>query len=103
MGKALMWLGSILGGVLLNIVGSVAGRALTALGIGVVTYAGLDSTLTFLRDAAFSNLGSLPSNVVGLLGVLKIGTSINIVASAYVVRMMLSGINSGTVKKWVKK
>lgn len=93
---------ALLGG-LINIAGTIVGRVLIALGISVVTYSGLDGTLSFLRDAAFSSLGGLPSNILGLLGVLKVGTCINIVTSAYVVRMTLAGLTGGTAKKWVTK
>jgi hypothetical protein len=94
---------SAIAGALLNIVASLAGRVLVGLGIAVASYAGLDTGLAFLRDSAFQNLDSLPANVLGLLGVLKVGTCISIVASAYVVRLTLSGLTSGTVKHWIKK
>jgi len=94
---------SAIAGALLNIVASLAGRVLVGLGIAVASYAGLDVGLTFLRDAAFQNLDTLPANILGLLGVLKVGVCISIVASAYVVRLTLSGLASGTVKRWIKK
>lgn len=92
-----------LGGVLINIAATVAGRVLIALGIGVVSYTGLDFTLTFLKSQAVSSLTGLPSEVVGLISFMKVGVCISIITSAIAVRATLQGLTGGTVKKWVLK
>ena len=97
------WLGGIIAGALLNIVGSLVGRVLTALGLGVVAYTGINSSLTWLKTNAFDSLLALPPGVVGVLSMLKVGSCISMVFSAMLMRAMLQGMQSDTVKSWVKK
>lgn len=92
-----------LGGVLINLVGTFAGRALIALGIGVVTYKGLSVTLDALKGQAISAFAGLPPEVFGMLGILKVGQCISIVTSAIAARMVINGLTGDTVKKWVHK
>lgn len=92
-----------LGGVLLNITGSIVGRVLLALGIGVVTYTGIDTSLTWLKTQALSSAATLPSELLGLMAFLKIGECISIVTSAVIMRQVLDGVQSGTFKRWVTK
>lgn len=92
-----------LGGVLINIAATVAGRVLIALGIGVVTYTGLDTTLDWLKSQAINSLSGLPADFVSLIAFLKVGVCINIIASATAARFVLQGLTGGAVKKWVLK
>lgn len=92
-----------IGGMLLNIVGSLVGRVLVALGIGVVTYTGVSATLDALRDQAVSALGALPPEIAGALALMKVGVSISIITSAIAARMLLDGLTSDTFKRWVHK
>lgn len=94
---------AMLGGVLINITGSVVGQVLVSLGIGVVTYTGIDITLGWLKDEAVANIQLLDPAVVGMLGVLKVGQCISIVTSAMLARATVNGIQSGSFKKWVKR
>jgi hypothetical protein len=96
-------IGGAIGGVLLNIAGSLIGRALTALGIGVVSYVGVNTTLTFFKNNFVTSAGSLPANIVGILSLMQVGSCVSMVMSAMVMRMTLQGMTSDTVKKWVKK
>jgi len=91
------------GGVILNIVGSVVGRVLIALGIGVATYTGVSTLLDQLKDRALSGFMALPPEAVQILGVLKVGEFVSIITSAVAARLLLSGMTSGTVKRWVNK
>lgn len=88
---------------LINIAGNIAGRVLIGLGIGVITYQGLDASLDWLVDQAVSNLQAMPSDLVAIMGYLKVGSFINIVASAIAARFVLQGLTGGTMKKWVLK
>jgi len=97
-----VFIASLLGG-LINVAGSIAGRVLIALGISVVTFTGLSTSLTWLRDMALTNLQSLPPSIIGLLGVLKVGVCISMLASAYVARMTIDGLTGDTLKRWVGK
>ena len=94
---------SVIWGAFLNIIGSVVGRALVALGLGVVTFTGMNSSLDWMRDQAVSSILQLDPQVVQLLGVLKVGTFISIISSAVAVRLLLNGVQSGTFKRWVLK
>lgn len=93
---------TLLGG-LLTIVGSLVGRVIVALGFAAVSYGGISTTLGWLKDSAVAALIGLPPDVVGMLGAMKVGQCISIVSSATVARLLLNGLTSGTVKKWVMK
>lgn len=93
---------SILGG-LINVTGSIVGRVMVALGISVVTYTGMSTTLTWLKTQAVTSFQSLPTEVVGMLSTMKVGTSISIIFSAIIARQLLTGLTSDTVKRWVVK
>lgn len=88
---------------LINIVGHLAGRVLVALGVGVITYTGLSTTTDWLTAQAVNNLQALPSDLVAILGYLKVGSFINIVASAVAARLLINGLTGDTMKKWVLK
>lgn len=92
-----------LGSMLLQLVGSMAGRALIGLGIGVVTYSGINATIEWVKQEAINGLLGLGPEVVGLLGMLKVGVAINIVFSAMVARALINGISGDTFKRWVLK
>lgn len=94
---------SVIWGAFLNIIGSVVGRALVALGLGVVTFTGMNASLDWMRDQAVSSILQLDPQLVQLLGVLKVGTFISIISSAVAVRLLLNGVQSGTFKRWVLK
>ncbi|MDO9013520.1 MAG: DUF2523 domain-containing protein [Polynucleobacter sp.] len=93
---------SLLGG-LINIVGSLVGRAVLALGLSVVTYTGMSTTLNWLKSEAIANFHLLPPAIEGLLAYMKVGVCISIVFSAILVRLLVSGLSSDTVKRWVTK
>ena len=88
---------SLLGG-LMNVAGSLVGRVLIALGLSVVTYQGVDTVLGTLKSNAVGALMVLPPELVGMLGYMKVGVCISIIASAVAVRMGLSGLG-GVVKR----
>jgi ABC-type phosphate transport system permease subunit len=79
------------------------GRVLVALGVGFVTYKGLDVTTSYLKTQALDALTGLPSVAVGMLGVMQVGTAINIIVSAIAVRMLLSGVANGSLRKLTQK
>lgn len=95
------FIAALLGG-LVNIAGTLAGRVLIALGISVVTYSGLATSLDYLKTSAVSALTGLPSELVGILAVMKVGSCISIMMSAVTVRMTLNGLTGDTMRKWVK-
>lgn len=94
---------AMLGGVLISVVGTLAGRVLIALGVGVVTYTGMSATLDWAKAQALSSIGLLPPEVVGILSVMKVGVCISIVTSAISARLLINGIGSDSFKRWVLK
>ena len=97
-----MWWSALLGG-LINIAGTLAGQALIALGISVVTYSGVDASLGWLKGNFVTAASGLPVEVVGMLALMKVGSCVSMVASAMAVKLSLAGLTGGTFKNWVKK
>jgi len=92
-----------IGGVLINVAGSVAGRVFAALGIGVTSYTGISASLDWLKDQALEALDGVPANIISLLSFMKVGTCINIIITAIGVRLAITGMTSEVLKKWVLK
>lgn len=97
------WLGALIAGAFLNIIGTLAGRVLVALGLGVVTYTGVSSTLGWLKSGAVAAFIQLPPQVLGMLSLMRVGSCVSMVCSAILIRLTLNGMSSDTVKSWVKK
>lgn len=94
---------AVIMGALLQIVGSLVGRVLVALGLSVVTYTGMSVTLNWLKSQAVTAALGLPADVIGMLSVMKVGTSISIIFSAMLARLVVTGLSGDAVKKWVLK
>jgi len=92
-----------IGGMLINLVGTLAGRVLIALGISVVTYTGITVTLDALKLQAIGAFMGLPPQVYGVLGILRVGQCISIVTSAIAAKLLLDGLTGDTFKRWVGK
>ena len=90
-------------GALIQIVGSLVGRVLVALGLSAVTYTGLCVTLNWLKSQAVTAALGLPADVVGMLSIMKVGTCISIIFSAMLARLVINGLSGDAVKKWVRK
>ena len=91
----------MIGGMLLSLVAGLVGRVLASLGLSLVTYYGISQALDFLKDLIIQNLNQLPAVVVQFLSLMKVGTALSIVFSAMFASMLLNGLNSDTLKKWV--
>lgn len=93
-------------GGLVNIAGTVVGKVLLSIGIGYLTFTGVDVALDQVKQLAFDNLASASGMVPQIdrfIGVFQIGTCFNIIFSAYTARFALAGITGGTIKQWVLK
>lgn len=95
------WIASLWGG-LMRIAPSLVGQVLIALGVSVVTYSGVSTSIAWLKAQALNSINGLPADLVSLLAYLGVGQCISIIFSAMVVRMTLSGI-AGTSKGFIKK
>ncbi|OAI63431.1 Clp protease ClpB [Ralstonia solanacearum] len=85
---------------------SLVGRVLVALGIGFVSYTGVSLMLDVMKSLFMqyiAGVGSFPVSVVGILGVLKVGTSMNMILTTLAVRASLSGLSGGSIRKMVQK
>ena len=92
-----------IGGMLINIAGTLAGRVLIALGISVVTYTGMSTGLDWIKSQALSSFALLPPEMLSIVAYMKVGVCISIVSSAVAARLVLNGLTGGTFKKWVSK
>lgn len=92
-----------IGGMLINIVGSLVGRVLVALGMAIVTYTGINASLDALKVQAITSFQALPPEVFGMLSIMKVGVAISIVTSAIAARLLLNGLTSDTFKRWTLK
>lgn len=94
---------AILWGALLSLTGSLVGRVLIALGLSVVTYTGLNASLDWLKSQAVVAMSGAGAQVLGMLGVMKVGECISIIFSAMLARQISQGLSSDSVKRWVLK
>lgn len=90
-------------GALISMVGTLVGRVLVSLGIGYVSYTGLDILTTFAKNQFLAGMSGLPAQAVGLASTLKIGVCVSMLLSALVARLVLQGMTGGTLTKMVTK
>lgn len=91
--------GTIIGGLLQG-VGHIVGRVLVSLGIGIVSYTGVMTSLTFVKDHFVTSVGGLPPLALQIAGTLKIGVIVSILLSALAARLTFSGLSGDTLKRW---
>lgn len=97
-----VFVAALIGG-LVSAAGSLIGRILIAMGVGIVAYSGIDVAITALKNDVISNILGQDAHIVQLLGALRIDQSVNILFSAYAARMVLKGLTGGTIKRMVLK
>lgn len=96
-----VWAG--LGALLLQVVGSLVGRVLLALSLSLVTFIGIGAFVSVALGYAKTSLTALPPDIVAFLGLTKIDVAITMVASAITGRMVVQGIQGGSLRRWVTK
>lgn len=92
-----------IGGVLINIVSTLVGRALVALGLSVVTYTGMSMSMGWIKDQLLAQLSGLPADFLAALAYGGVGIGINIITSAILARMLIDGVSGDTFKRFVLK
>lgn len=100
------WIGWLVAGIaggLAQAMGTLVGRVLVALGLGLAVYTGVSTAVDWLVSLAKTSLSGLPADVVAVAAATKIDVAISMVTSAYGVRMIMDGVTSGAVKRWVHK
>lgn len=78
-----MW--GILANLLTTLLGSAIGRMLTGAGLTLATYVGLSSLVGQLQAELQSNLNSIPTDYLGLIGLLKFDLYCAALFSAYTI------------------
>lgn len=71
------------------IVIGIARTILTGLGIGTISYVGMDTILTYATAQIMSGMGSMAAPAAGLVGLARIDEAIMIMLSAYNARLAL--------------
>lgn len=95
------FIAALLGGLAM-MMGSMVGRVLLALGIGYVTYKGLDVTATFLLDYIKTGFSTMPQEVLQFLAWTWIDKAIGMIFSAWAASIALSGLAGGLTKMKIK-
>lgn len=97
-----LFVAALLGG-LINVAGTIAGRVLLGLGFAAITYTGVSSSIGWLKSQAITAFAGLPAQALGMMATMKIGESISILISALLVRQLLSGLTSDSIKRLVQR
>ena len=97
-----MWYAALIGAVL-QVLGTVVGRILISLGVAVVAYKGMDTSIGWAKDHFFGAAGSMPSQAVQAFGVMEIDTAVEMICSALLMRLTFKGMSSGVMKSFVAK
>lgn len=84
---------------LTTVVGPLVKKVLVALGIGTVSYIGMNALLDRAKSEIMSNFNGMLTDVVQLMGLAKVDVAINIVFSAILVRLVMNGFNKVTGSK----
>jgi len=90
-------------GALVTASGTIVGKVLLSLGLGYVTYAGVDTGLAYAKAQMVGAITGAPAAVLQIAGLLKVGTCISIMFSALSTRLLIQGMTSGTVTRLVTK
>lgn len=89
-------------GALAGAMATFAGRALLALGVGFVTYKGIDTGIGALKTMAMDGVKGLPADALQLVGFLWIDKALTVIFSAVVVSITMRTVG-GSLKKMVVK
>lgn len=88
---------STIGAFLTAAAGPLAKRVMTALGVGVVTYVGLDLAVGGLLAAARDSFNGMPADVMAYLAYARVPTAFAIVAGGITARLTLHSLKSFTL------
>lgn len=88
------------GAVLSVIIIPLVVKVLIALGVGFVTFTGLNLLLDEAYNLIVAQISSLPTEPLSMLAIMKVDVYITMVFSAYSARMALAGLTAaGTLSK----
>lgn len=89
------WFVTAIFGGFLTLMDSLVGRVLISLGFSFITYQGFDTALTAIKTMIIDNFGLLPPTISQIAGLMKVGTAISIIFSAYAARLAIDGLTGG--------
>ena len=89
---------AILGG-LASVMGSLVGRVLLALGLGYVTYRGLDALVLFGLQAVKDAVGGLSGEISDFFAYVWLDKAITMIFSSYSASMLIKGWSGGMLSK----
>lgn len=95
--------GAAVVGFLAQAATALVGRVLIALGIGFVTFTGVNVLLNQLRDLFLSYVSGLPAWAVSILALCKIGACFSMILSTVAIKATISGVTGGSIRKMVQK
>lgn len=81
-----------LAGFLMAIAGNLAYRVLAALGIGIVSFAGLSAIITMIQNKVFSAMNTIPPAPLAIANIAGLTESITILISGLIARQSISAI-----------
>lgn len=90
-------------GALIPMLGSMVGRVLISLGIGYVSYSGIDVAMDWCKAEFLSGVAGMPARAIALAGLLKVGVCVSMLLSALTARLVLQGLSAGAIKHMVVK
>ncbi len=96
MGSALKWVISAFFGALNFALPEILRRLFAFLGVGLTTYTGLNYVEQLLIDEFKVQLAGLPITIIDFLGMFRIDDAFSLLISAWVVRRVMDGWQSGS-------
>lgn len=90
---------STLWGAFLSIMGTVVGRVIAALGMGLISYVGFGAVIEEIASYGNSSLTSLPDDLKNILGLLRVGESFSLLIGTVTVKMIANGMKNGTIRR----
>lgn len=90
------WLTEKIAGVILWVTEGVVRRALTAMGMGGITFMGVNELFASIKQYIIGGLTQV-SQYTGFMSALGLGIAVNMLLSAYTIRLMLAGLSSDGV------
>lgn len=90
-------------GALAPVLGSLVGRVLLALGIGYVTYTGLNIGVDAIYASVKNSFGGLSGDVLNFLAYMWVDKALSTIFSAFTAALAIKLGTSGVMKKMVIK
>lgn len=98
------WIVTVILGGLLQIVGSLVGRVLLALGFGFVEFLGVSALVDSVKTQATSLVGAVGgSGLADWAGFFRVDVHLSIIISAIGVKVLLNSLGGEKVRRLVQK